>query len=51
MLGGDLSLRDEMYAAMIRATLLEGAVYVVEVEGRVVSLALWFRKPMSLFGT
>ncbi|KZV69815.1 hypothetical protein PENSPDRAFT_753102 [Peniophora sp. CONT] len=51
MLGGDLTLRDGMFAAEIRATLLEGAVYVVEVESQVVALALWFRKPMILFQT
>ncbi|VDC00612.1 unnamed protein product [Peniophora sp. CBMAI 1063] len=51
MLGGDLSLRDGMYAAMVRATLLEGTVYVVEVDSRVVTLALWFRQPMGLFKT
>ncbi|KZV69785.1 hypothetical protein PENSPDRAFT_753078 [Peniophora sp. CONT] len=51
LLGGDMSLKNEHFTAMIRATLLEGKVYVVECDSRVVSVALWFRKPMGLYKT
>ena len=46
-----MSLKEELFAAMIRATLLEGRVYVVESGGVVVTIVLLFRKPGSLFGT
>ncbi|KZV74410.1 hypothetical protein PENSPDRAFT_732316 [Peniophora sp. CONT] len=51
LLGGDISLRDELLAAMFRAVLLEGKVYVVECNSQVVSVALWFRQPIGLFKT
>ncbi|VDC06982.1 unnamed protein product [Peniophora sp. CBMAI 1063] len=49
LLGGDIALKDEFLTAMVRATLLEGAIYIVEVDSELVSASLWFRKPVGLF--
>ncbi|KAI0316433.1 hypothetical protein OF83DRAFT_1126912 [Amylostereum chailletii] len=52
MFGGDDSLSEEFFTAMIRATLLEGEVYVVEdEEAKTATLALWFRAPNRMFGS
>lgn len=45
-----MTFRDELFTAMVRATLLEGKVYVVESNSQLVSVALWFHKPNTLFG-
>lgn len=44
-----MSLKNEYFAAQIRATLLEGRVYAVEFDGQFVSVSLWFRKPNSMY--
>ena len=51
LLGGNLSLQEELFTAVIRATFLEGRIYVVESDGEIVTMCLVFRKPASLFGS
>ncbi|KAI0311941.1 hypothetical protein OF83DRAFT_1177099 [Amylostereum chailletii] len=51
MLGGNLALSDEYYAAVVRATLHEGEAYAVKEDGRFVSVALWFEMKNPLFAT
>lgn len=54
-IGGDWSLLRESYIAMIRATLLEGLLYVVTVgkgsEEKIVSMGCWFGNGTALFAT
>lgn len=49
MVGDSLALGQELMAAMLRATLLEGKMYGVEVEGKIATLIVWFRFPARLF--
>ncbi|KAI0803211.1 hypothetical protein BC629DRAFT_1438266 [Irpex lacteus] len=51
LLGGNMSLQEELFSAIIRATFLEGKIYVVESGGDVVTVCLVFREPASLFGS
>lgn len=46
-----MSLQEELFSAIIRATFLEGKIYVVESGGDVVTVCLVFREPASLFGS
>ena len=46
-----MSLQEELFTAVIRATFLEGRIYVVESDGEIVTMCLVFRKPASLFGS
>lgn len=52
--GGDWSLLYEMEMAMLRASLLEGVVYVVTVgkgaDEKIVSAGYWFGDGKALFG-
>lgn len=53
--GGDMSLLLEFYLAVVRATLLEGLVYVVtigkETDEKIVSMGCWFGHGVMLFKT
>ncbi|KAI0095203.1 hypothetical protein BDY19DRAFT_916754 [Irpex rosettiformis] len=46
-----MSLKEELFTAIIKATLLEGRIYVVESGGEIATMCLVFRKPASLFGS
>ncbi|KAI0053247.1 hypothetical protein FA95DRAFT_1482179, partial [Auriscalpium vulgare] len=52
-LGGDWSLQAEYIRANVRATALEGEIYVVKdiSTGRILSSGLWFEPGRGLFGT
>ncbi|EEB92878.1 hypothetical protein MPER_08548, partial [Moniliophthora perniciosa FA553] len=51
-LGGDWSLAPDISRAIIRATLLEGEVYVVKNDSdEIVSFGLWFRPGTEVFST
>ncbi|KZV66624.1 hypothetical protein PENSPDRAFT_654763 [Peniophora sp. CONT] len=51
LLGGKLDLKEEYFTAMVRAALLEGDVWVVEIDGQWVTIGLWFKWPNILFTT
>ncbi|KAF5329114.1 hypothetical protein D9758_017951 [Tetrapyrgos nigripes] len=52
MIGGDWSLSEDLARAMIRATLLEGQIYVVKTQnGKIVSFGLWFKPQTAIFST
>ena len=51
LLGGKLELKQEYFTAMVRAALLEGDTWVVEVADQWVTVGLWFKWPDILFTT
>lgn len=53
MVGGDESLKDPIFRAMIRAGELAGEVYLAtdNSSGKVVAVAVWFPPGISLFNS
>ncbi|KAJ7116333.1 hypothetical protein C8R44DRAFT_792209 [Mycena epipterygia] len=51
MVGGDETLKDPIFRAMIRAAELEGEVYFATDSSKVVAVAVWFPPGKSLFNS
>lgn len=42
MIGGREELRPLLFSSMLRAGAIDGHLYVLEVDGKIVSVSLWF---------